>query len=107
MILDPAYKVLGNGDENANRGIAGLMNELEALARSSGAAVIVAHHFAKGGSANKEAMDPMSGAGAWACDPDSILVLPNLCGFLSRGAQHPGGGGYPPLDAGELHLIIS
>jgi hypothetical protein len=32
MILDPAYKVLGNGDENANRGIAGLMNELEALA---------------------------------------------------------------------------
>lgn len=75
IILDPAYKVLGDRDENANGEIAGLMNELEALARSSGAAVIVAHHFAKGDSAAKEAMDRMSGAGAWARDPDSILVL--------------------------------
>jgi hypothetical protein len=75
IILDPAYKVLGNRDENANGEIAGLMNELEALAKSSGAAVIVAHHFAKGDSASKEAMDRMSGAGAWARDPDSILVL--------------------------------
>ncbi len=75
IILDPAYKVLGDRDENANGEIAGLMNELEALAKSSGAAVIVAHHFAKGDSASKEAMDRMSGAGAWARDPDSILVL--------------------------------
>jgi hypothetical protein len=36
---------------------------------------MVAHHFAKGDSASKEAMDRMSGAGAWARDPDSILVL--------------------------------
>jgi len=75
IILDPAYKVLGDRDENANGEIAGLMNELEALAKNSGAAVIVAHHFAKGDSAAKEAMDRMSGAGAWARDPDSILVL--------------------------------
>jgi hypothetical protein len=75
IILDPAYKVLGTRDENANGEIAGLMNELEALAQSSGAAVVVAHHFAKGDSTNKEAMDRMSGAGAWARDPDTILVL--------------------------------
>jgi hypothetical protein len=75
IILDPAYKVLGDRDENANGEIAGLMNELEALAQSSGAAVVVAHHFAKGDSASKEAMDRMSGAGAWARDPDSLLVL--------------------------------
>jgi len=75
IILDPAYKVLGDRDENANGEIAGLMNELEALAQSSGAAVVVAHHFAKGDSTSKEAMDRMSGAGAWARDPDSILVL--------------------------------
>ena len=75
IILDPAYKVLGDRDENANGEIASLMNELEALARNSGAAVIVAHHFAKGDSSAKEAMDRMSGAGAWARDPDSILVL--------------------------------
>lgn len=75
IILDPAYKVLGNRDENANGEIAGLMNEFECLAKNSGAAVVVAHHFAKGDSSGKEAMDRMSGAGAWARDPDSILVL--------------------------------
>ena len=61
IILDPAYKVLGSRDENANGEIAGLMNELEALAKNSNAAVVVAHHFAKGDSAGKEAMDRMSG----------------------------------------------
>jgi hypothetical protein len=75
IILDPAYKVLGNRDENANGDIAGLMNELEKLAQGSGAAVVVAHHFAKGDSTAKEAGDRMSGAGAWVRDPDSIVVL--------------------------------
>ncbi len=75
IILDPAYKVLGDRDENANGEIASLMNELEALAQSSRAAVVVAHHFAKGDSTCKQAMDRMSGAGAWARDPDSLLVL--------------------------------
>jgi hypothetical protein len=75
IILDPAYKVLGNRDENANGEIADLMNELEAMAQRTGAAVVVAHHFAKGDSTAKNAMDRMSGAGAWARDPDSIVVL--------------------------------
>ena len=50
IILDPAYKVLGNRDENANGEIASLMNEFEALAQKTGAAIVVAHHFAKGDS---------------------------------------------------------
>lgn len=75
IILDPAYKVLGNRDENANGEIANLMNEFEALAQKTGAAIVVAHHFAKGDSTAKSAMDRMSGAGAWARDPDSIMVL--------------------------------
>lgn len=75
IILDPAYKVLGDRDENANGEIASLMNELERLAQSSGAAVVVAHHFAKGDSTTKHAMDRLSGAGAWVRDPDSIVVL--------------------------------
>jgi len=75
IILDPAYKLLGDRDENANGEIASLMNEFEALAQSSGAAVVVAHHFAKGDSTAKNAIDRMSGAGAWARDPDSIMVL--------------------------------
>jgi hypothetical protein len=72
---DPAYKVLGNRDENANGEIADLMNELEALAQKTGAALVVAHHFAKGDSTAKSAIDRMSGAGAWSRDPDSIIVL--------------------------------
>jgi len=75
IILDPAYKVLGNRDENANGEIASLMNEFEALAQKTGAAIVVAHHFAKGDSTAKSAMDRMSGAGAWARDPDTIVVL--------------------------------
>lgn len=75
IILDPAYKVLGARDENANGDIADLMNELEALVQRTGAGLVVAHHFAKGDSTAKNAIDRMSGAGAWARDPDSILVL--------------------------------
>jgi len=67
--------VLGNRDENANGEIASLMNEFEAIAQKTGAAIVVAHHFAKGDSTAKNAMDRMSGAGAWARDPDSIVVL--------------------------------
>ena len=75
IIIDPAYKVLGDRDENANGEIASLMNEFEALAQKSGAAIVIAHHFAKGDSSAKSAIDRMSGAGAWARDPDSILVM--------------------------------
>ena len=57
IILDPAYKVLGNRDENANGEIASLMNEFEALAKKTGAAIVVAHHFAKGDSSAKNAID--------------------------------------------------
>ena len=51
------------------------MNEFEAMAQKTGAAIVVAHHFAKGDSTAKNALDRMSGAGAWARDPDSIIVL--------------------------------
>jgi hypothetical protein len=75
IILDPAYKLLGNRDENANGEIADLMNQFEALAQRTGAAIVIAHHFAKGDSTAKAAIDRSSGAGAWSRDPDSIMVL--------------------------------
>ena len=75
VILDPAYKLLGDRDENSNGEIADLMNQLELLAQSSGAAVVLAHHFAKGDAGAKGVMDRMSGAGVWARDPDALLVL--------------------------------
>jgi hypothetical protein len=75
IILDPAYKVLGDRDENSNGDIAGLFNEFEAVAKRHNAALTLAHHFAKGDSTTKQAMDRMSGAGTWVRDPDAILVM--------------------------------
>jgi hypothetical protein len=75
VILDPVYKLLGDRDENSNGEIANLMNQLELLAQTSGAAVVLAHHFAKGNAGAKDPIDRMSGAGAWARDPDSLVVL--------------------------------
>jgi RecA-family ATPase len=75
VILDPAYKLLGDRDENSNGEIAEMMNQLELVVQSSGSAVVLAHHFAKGEAGMKEAMDRMSGAGAWARDPDALVVL--------------------------------
>jgi hypothetical protein len=45
------------------------------LACRTDAAVVMAHHFAKGNSSAKEAIDRISGAGVWGRDPDSIVVL--------------------------------
>ena len=75
IILDPVYKLLGNRDENANGEIASLMNEFEALAQRTGAAIVIAHHFAKGDSSAKSAIDRSSGAGVWSRDPDSVVTL--------------------------------
>jgi hypothetical protein len=75
IIIDPIYKLLGNRDENANGEIAGLLNELEALGRRTGAAIVIAHHFAKGDSTAKNPIDRMSGAGVWARDADSLVVM--------------------------------
>jgi hypothetical protein len=75
IILDPIYKLLGDRDENSNGEIAGLMNEVEAFCQRYGAAVAIAHHFAKGDSTAKNAIDRMSGAGVWARDPDSLVTL--------------------------------
>lgn len=75
IVLDPAYKLLGDRDENSNGEITGLMNEFEKLCYETGAALVLAHHFAKGDPTVKDPIDRMSGAGAWARDPDTILVL--------------------------------
>ena len=90
IILDPAYKVLGDRDENANGDIAGLMNELEALAQRTGAAVAVAHHFAKGDSTAKSAIDRMSGAGRLGPRPGQPPGHdPHEEHGLFHGDQHP------------------
>lgn len=73
IILDPIYKCYGDVDENSASAVAGLMNAIEALAVSTGAAVAFGAHYAKGNAAGKEAIDRISGSGVFARDPDSIL----------------------------------
>lgn len=75
IVLDPIYKCLGERDENANGEVAALLNEVEALTVQTGAAVAFGHHFSKGNQSEKAAIDRVSGAGAWARDPDALVTL--------------------------------
>lgn len=74
IILDPTYKVMARS-ENAQEEVAALMNSIERLAFTTGAAVIFGSHFAKGNAAGKEAIDRISGSGVFARDPDAILTM--------------------------------
>jgi hypothetical protein len=75
VILDPAYKILGERVENSNEDMAIVLNEIERLAVNSGAAVVVAAHFSKGNQSGKSHLDRVSGAGAWARDPDVFMTM--------------------------------
>ena len=75
IIMDPIYKLLGERDENSVGGVTAIMNELESIAVETGAAVVFGTHFSKGNQAGKESIDRISGSGAFARDPDSILIL--------------------------------
>lgn len=75
IVIDPIYKVLGDRDENSAGDINSLMNELEAIAVKSGAAIVVGHHFSKGSQAGKEFMDRISGSGVFARSPDAIVII--------------------------------
>ena len=118
IILDPAYKVLGDRDENANGEIANLMNELEALAQKTGAAVVVAHHFAKGGLDREEShgpnerrrsvgarpgfhrgFDSARGAGLLHRDhhPAQPAGAPGICAGVGLSADEIGGGIEPRI----------
>jgi hypothetical protein len=75
VILDPAYKILGERVENSNEDMAIVLNEIERLSVNTGAAVVVAAHFSKGNQSGKSHLDRVSGAGAWARDPDVFMTM--------------------------------
>jgi hypothetical protein len=72
---DPTYKLLGIADENSATDITALLNAMESLAVTSGAAVAMAGHFAKGNAAAKDTIDRISGSGVFARDPDSLITF--------------------------------
>ena len=73
IIIDPIYKLLGLCDENKAGDIASLLNEIEAIAVETGAAIAFGAHYSKGNQAGKEVIDRIGGSGVFARDPDSIL----------------------------------
>lgn len=75
IIFDPIYKALGNRDENKAGDVASMLNELEAIAVKTGAAIAFGAHYSKGNQAAKDAMDRIGGSGVFARDPDAILTM--------------------------------
>ena len=73
IIIDPIYKLLGKRDENKAGDIASLLNEIEALAVETAAAIAFGAHYSKGNQSGKEVIDRIGGSGVFARDPDSIL----------------------------------
>ena len=88
IIIDPLYKVL-DGDENSNSDVSKMVAQFDRITEETGAAVIYAHHFAKGNAGDRSAIDRGSGAGTFARDPDAILTIVPLDAVDKK--NHPDG----------------
>jgi hypothetical protein len=75
IILDPIYKAMVGKSENTASSVGALCNQIEQIVEATGAAVIFAHHYAKGNAAKKNQIDRMSGSGVFARDADTIITL--------------------------------
>jgi len=75
IIIDPIYKAMVGKSENTASSVGAMCNQIEQIVEATGAAVIFAHHYAKGSAAKKNQIDRMSGSGVFARDADSIITL--------------------------------
>lgn len=75
VIIDPIYKLMVGRSEVGSTGVGILCAQIERLVVSTGAAVVYAHHFPKGGQASKRSIDRLSGSGVFGRDADTILTL--------------------------------
>jgi len=75
IIIDPYYKLLNGKSENTAAAVSKFVASLEKVAEVTGAAILYSHHFAKGDSKKKSAIDRMSGSGVFARDADTIITL--------------------------------
>jgi len=78
VIVDPAYRLLAERDENSAGDMAGMLGELDLVADEAKSGLAYAHHFSKGNQSGKESIDRMSGSGAFARDADSVMTLTRL-----------------------------
>ena len=77
VIIDPHYKIsaVSGMEENSNDSQGVLLSALEGLCSLNGAALAVAHHFAKGDASAKNAIDRASGGGVFARWGDVMLTF--------------------------------
>ena len=77
VIIDPHYKIsaVSGSDENSNTEQAELFTKIEAVCGAENAAVMLAHHFAKGNAAKKNQIDRASGGGVFARWPDVFMTM--------------------------------
>jgi hypothetical protein len=103
IIFDPLYKLLGARAENDASQMADLFARLEAIAESVGAAYIACHHYAKGNSSGKKAIDRASGSGVIGRDGDCIITLTEHnepdCVTMETIVRD-----FPPVDDAVLHF---
>ncbi len=74
LVLDPIY-LFGSGDENSAGDMRDMMRQIGRLATTLGCSVALSHHYAKGLSGAKSAIDRASGSGVFARFPDALLDL--------------------------------
>lgn len=77
VILDPYYKISSQSgkDEISNHDQGELLCDLETMCAGPGAALTIAHHFAKGNQSSKNAIDRASGGGVFARWPDVMMTM--------------------------------
>ena len=75
LVTDPVYKLLAGRNENAAGDVERLLWQLEEMLQSCSGTNFFGHHFAKGDSSAKVAIDRMAGSGVFARDPDSVFVM--------------------------------
>jgi hypothetical protein len=75
-IIDPSYKLMGNGsDENSPADVGSMLNSFELIATETESSVAYGAHFSKGNQSAKDAIDRVSGSGVFARDPDTVLTF--------------------------------
>jgi hypothetical protein len=75
IIIDPYYKLLNGKSENTAAAVSKFVASLEKVAEVTGAAILYSHHFAKGDTKKKSAIDRLSGSGVFARDADTIWTM--------------------------------
>lgn len=118
VLIDPVRRAMGYADMNAENEVRPILHFAEKL-NDEGISVIMVHHDNKAASRHGGGdPDSMTGSGAWAGDPDTIVSItlprdePRDTGtrrnvkFLLRNAPSPSARGFRLDDEGRIHWLM-